>query len=136
MNEMKANEPSIRHSLADRKMRSVAHHSLLLATLVVSASCATHHTHEEAMQLFVEQMNMTIREKTNIAVALNPHSGVALVGVQEVQPGLVEYSFVDKMTLFVPVEMKCRFVVVVEKDTGTMIGWRYNSKPEYCTANG
>lgn len=109
---------------------------LLVATLVVSVSCATHHTHEEAMQLFVEQMNMTIREKTNIAVALNPQSGVALVGVQEVQLGVMEYSFVDKMTLFVPVEKKCRFIVVVDKETGTMTSWRYSSKPEYCAANG
>ena len=87
------------------------------------------------MRLFAEQTNMTILRKTNIDAYLSPRSGVALEGVQEVQFGVMEYSFVDKLTLFVPVEKKCRFIVVVQKDTGTMIGWRYNSKPEYCTSN-
>jgi hypothetical protein len=103
---------------------------------VVNASCASQQTHEEAMQLFVEQKNMTIRDKTNIEAYLNPQSGVALEGVQEVQPGVMEYAFVDRLKLFVPVEKKCRIIVVVEKDTGTMISWKYNGKPEYCTANG
>jgi hypothetical protein len=66
---------------------------------------------------------------------INPRAGFAVESVQEVQPGVMEYSLVDKLILFVPVEKKCRIIVVVEKETGTMTSWRYNSKPEYCTAN-
>lgn len=103
--------------------------------LAVIAACASQ-THEEAMQLFVYQMSMTVfRNKANIERFLKPQSGVALESVQEVQPGVMEYAFVDKLTLFVPLEKKCRIIVVVQKDTGTMIDWRYNSKPEYCSAN-
>lgn len=109
---------------------------LLAGTLIVSASCASHQTHEEEMQLFVEQTNMTISGKNNINDYINPRAGFAVERVQEVQPGVMEYYLVDKMTLFVPAEKKCRIIVVVEKETGTMTSWRYNGKPEYCTANG
>jgi len=106
-----------------------------VATLLVIAACASQ-THEEAMQLFVEHTNMIVLgKKANIERFLKPRSGYALEGVQEVEPGIMEYSLVDKLILFVPVEKKCRIIVVVQKETGTMINWRYNSKPEYCTEN-
>ena len=105
-----------------------------MAALFVNTACASR-TEEDAMQIFVEQKNMTILQKTNIDGYLNPRSGVTLEGVQEVQPGVMEYSFVDKLKLFVPAKKKCRFIAVVQKDTGIMTGWRYNSKPEYCTSN-
>ncbi|MEQ1837332.1 MAG: hypothetical protein ABL858_03170 [Candidatus Nitrotoga sp.] len=105
-----------------------------MAALFVNTACASR-TGEDAMQIFVEQTNMTISRKTNIDAYLKPRSGVTLEGVQEVQPGVMEYSFVDKLKLFVPAEKKCRFIVVVQKDTGAMTSWRYNSKPEYCTSN-
>lgn len=109
---------------------------LLLAVLLVNTACTIWNwTKEDAMQLFAEHMNMTILRKTNIDAYLKPRSGVALEGVQEIQLGVMEYSFVDKLTLFVPAEKKCRFIMVVEKDTGTMTGWRYNGNPEYCTDN-
>lgn len=110
---------------------------LLLPAVALSVitGCASQ-THEDAMRLFVEQMNMTVfQNKTNIQSFLKPQSGVALEGMQEVRPGVTEYAFVDKLTLFVPPEKKCRISVIVQKNTGTMTDWRYNSKPEYCTAN-
>ena len=108
---------------------------LAAASLAVLVSCSSW-TKEDAMGLFVQQMNMTVyTQKKNIYAFIRPESGVALEGVQEVQPGVMEYSLVDKLTLFVPAERKCQIIVVVEKDTGTMTSWRYNSKPEYCTAN-
>jgi hypothetical protein len=49
------------------------------------------------MRLFVEQMNMTVPgSKANIETFLKPRSGVALEGVQEVQPGIMGYAFVDR----------------------------------------
>ena len=58
--------------------------------------CASR-THEDAMRLFVEQMNMTVLgSKANIETFLKSRSGVALAGVQEVQPGVMRYAFVDR----------------------------------------
>ncbi len=73
--------------------------------------------------------------KDNVSGYLRPQSGVNLEDVKEVQPGILEYSFIDKVKIFIPVEKKCRFILVVQKDTGTITGWRYNGNPEYCTAN-
>jgi hypothetical protein len=79
---------------------------------------------------------MTIARKRNVEDYLNPRSAVVSTGSQEVKSGVMEYSFEEKRAkLFRSAEEKCRFIVVVEKDTGTMIGWRYNGNPEYCTDN-
>lgn len=107
---------------------------LLLAALLVNTACASR-TEEDRMQLFVKHMNATILKKTYIDGYLNPRSGVTLEGVQEVQPGVMEYFFVDKLRLFVPAERKCRFILIVQKETGIVTDWRYNGKPEYCTSN-
>lgn len=71
-----------------------------------------------------------------VRALLSPTSAVVLKGKQEVQPGVMEYAFEEKKAKwFTPAEAKCRFIVLVEKDTGTMIGWRYNGNPEYCAEN-
>ena len=107
---------------------------LLLATLVANMSCSSW-THKDAMRLFAEHMDTSVMRQEKIQEYLSPHSGVSLEDKKEVQFGLMEYSFVDKLKIFVPVEKKCRFIWVVKKDTSTITGWRYNSKPEYCTSN-
>lgn len=76
------------------------------------------------MRLFVEHQNTTVARKENIEGYLNPRSAVVLQEMQEVRPGIMEYSFEDKRSKwFTPAEAKCRFIVVVNKDTGAMIGW-------------
>jgi len=87
------------------------------------------------MRLFAEHKDTTVWRKTNIHDYLSPQSGVNLEDKREVQPGIVEYNLVDKLIIFVPAEKKCRFIFTVREDTGEIIGWRYNGKPEYCTSN-
>jgi len=88
------------------------------------------------MRLFVEYRDASIVRKNNIEGLLNPRSAVILQGMHEVQPGVIEYTFEDKKAKwFTPAEAKCRFIVVVDKTTGTMTGWRYNGNPEFCTDN-
>jgi|SRR5665647_928931 len=87
------------------------------------------------MKRFADWNDKYVREHNqNIDAFLSPHSGVLLEGAQETRPGVMEYSFVGKIW-FTPDEKKCRFIFVVEKDTGTIIGWSYKSKPEYCYNN-
>ncbi|MFZ5524671.1 MAG: hypothetical protein ACOY9D_11415 [Pseudomonadota bacterium] len=107
-----------------------------LPLLFVISACAG--TQAEAMQRFVYHKDMAVSRQENIGGYLKPksgRSGVSLEGVQEVQPGVMEYSFIDKLKIFVSAEKKCRFILIAQKDTGTIIGWRYNGNPEYCTAN-
>lgn len=95
-------------------------------------------TQSEAMQRFVYHKEMAVSRHEDIDGYLKPssgRSGVSPEGVQEIKPGVMEYAFVDKLQIFVPAEKKCRFILVVQKDTGTIIGWKYNGNPEYCTAN-
>jgi hypothetical protein len=104
--------------------------------LLLAITACTTWTQEDAMHLFAVQQDMSIANKDNIDRVLNPRSAVVLLGVQEVQPGVMEYSFEDKKAKwFTPAEAKCRFIVMVNKDSGTEIGWRYNGNPEYCIAN-
>ena len=107
----------------------------LFVTLFAMTACATW-THEDAMRLFGEHRDTSIMRKQNIEGLLNPRSAVILQGMHEVQPGVIEYAFEDKNAKwFTPAEAKCRFIVSAEKDTGTMIKWRYNGNPNYCTDN-
>ena len=109
--------------------------ALCIALIFAVTGCMTW-TQEDGKRLFVEHTNYSVAIKQNIAGYLNPRSLVVLLGTQEVQPGVMEYSFEEKRAkLFRPAEEKCRFIVVVDKATGTMIGWRYNGNPEYCTEN-
>jgi len=88
------------------------------------------------MRLFAEHQDSSVARKHNIEALLNPRSAVVLLGVQEAQPGVIEYSFeYKKAKWFTPAEAKCRYIVSVEKATGTMIGWRYNGNRDYCTDN-
>lgn len=107
---------------------------LLLSILVVSASCSSR-SYLDAMQLFVERKDTVVMRQEKIQEYLSPSSGVNLEDMKEISPDVEEYFLVDKVKIFVPVEKKCRFVFIVQKSTGTIIGWRYNGKPEYCTSN-
>ena len=75
-------------------------------------------------------MDQNVAQHENINGYLSPTSGVALEGVQEVRPGVIEYAFEPRH--YWSEEVKCKFIFVVVKETGTIIGWRYNGKPENC----
>ena len=84
------------------------------------------------MKRFKDQMDKNVAEKHNIEASLHP-PGYSILGVrkvEEVRPGIMEYSFEPKH--FWSEDGKCKFIFVVAKDTGTVIGWRYNGKPENC----
>ncbi len=108
--------------------------SSLISVLAITA-CMTW-TQEDGVRLWAEHRDTTIALKRNVEDYLNPRSAVVLTSMQEVKSGVMEYSFEEKRAkLFRPAEAKCRFIVSVDKDTGTMIGWRYNGNKEYCTDN-
>lgn len=88
------------------------------------------------MRLWAEHTDTTMARKRNVEDYLSPRSAVFSTRAQEIKPGIMEYFFEEKREkLFRSADVKCRFIVVVEKATGTMIGWRYNGNPEYCTDN-
>jgi hypothetical protein len=104
-------------------------------TLCTMTACMAW-THEDAMRLWAEHRDTTVLRKKNIEDYLNPRSAVNLLGIKEVQPNVMEYSFEYKNAKwFTPAEAKCRFIMSVEKGTGSMIGWKYNGNPNYCTDN-
>jgi hypothetical protein len=80
------------------------------------------------MERFKYHKDRAVSERDNINDWLNPRAAVVARDVQEVRPGVMEYSFEPKHSW----EVECKFILVVEKDTGTVIGWRYNGKPENC----
>jgi hypothetical protein len=88
------------------------------------------------MRLWVEHTNVAIAKRRNIDYYLNPRSSVAFAGMQEVKPGVMEYTFESRSPkLYISAGAKCRFIVSVDKNTNEMIGWRYNGNPAYCTEN-
>jgi len=87
------------------------------------------------MRRFVESTDYSVMRQENIHGYLDPHSGVTLEAVKEVRTGILEYALLAKYPIFYSEEKRCRFIFVVKKDTGTIIDWRYNGKPEYCTQN-
>lgn len=93
-------------------------------------------THKQAMDLFESQRDMAVMFEYKIDSYLKPTSAVKLLEKKETKPGVVEYSFEEKHAkLFRPSNEKCRFILVVNKKTRTVIDWRYNGNPNYCTAN-
>lgn len=107
----------------------------LLAMLNSSSGCSSlfTYTQEDAMRRFVQTKDFVVMRQENIHGYLDPHSGVNLESVTEVRPGVLEYSLLVKYPIFNSAERRCRFIFVAQKDTGTIIDWRYNGKPEYCT---
>ena len=102
--------------------------SLLMFLFAISA-CAENPI--EARQRWVYWSDRTVADHENIKGFIISTSGVALEDVKEVRPGVMEYYFRDKR-IFTGDKERCRFVYVVETNTGTVIGWRYNGNPEYC----
>jgi hypothetical protein len=82
------------------------------------------------MRRFKDQMDKSVAEKDNIDTFLHPRVLSVVRNVQEVRTGVMEYSFEPKH--FWSEEGKCKYILIVAKDTGTLIGWRYNGKPENC----
>lgn len=56
---------------------------------------------------------------------------VIIEEIREVRPGVMEYFFEEGKGFHSPGK-ECKFVLVVEKDTEKIIGWRYNGNPDYC----
>jgi hypothetical protein len=106
----------------------------IFTIITVIAACSSF-TNEDAMRRFVESTDNSVMRQEKIHGYLDPHSGVTLEGVKEVRPGILEYSLLAKYPIFYSAEKRCRFIFVVQKDTGTIIDWRYNGKAEYCTQN-
>ena len=103
-----------------------------LPLLVAVSACATDHS--EAIKRFADQMNRNVADHESINGYLRPGLLFVVKDVREVRPGEVEYFFEpEKFYWWGDAEkMKCKFIFVVAKDTGTVIGWRYNGKPENC----
>lgn len=83
------------------------------------------------MQRFVDGMDIVVKKGRSI----NPYlesTAISVQNIQEVQTGVIEYSFVQTSMWYVDPDKRCKFIFVAKKDTGTIIGWRYNDKPEYC----
>ena len=82
-------------------------------TLCTMTACMNW-THEDSMRLWAEHTDSAVARKNNIEGYLNPRSAVNLLGVQEVQPGVMEYAFEYKNAKwFTPAEAKCRFIMSV-----------------------
>ncbi|MBI2779326.1 MAG: hypothetical protein HYX62_06045 [Gammaproteobacteria bacterium] len=99
-----------------------------LPLLIAVSACATDHS--EAMKRFKAQRDKNVSEKANINDFIGPNKLSVVRDVREVRPGVLEYSFEPRH--YWSEEVKCKYIFVVAKDTGTVIGWRYNGKPENC----
>jgi hypothetical protein len=100
-----------------------------IALLFAISACAT--DIHPAMKRFADGKDIVVRERSSIYGYLKSPA-ISIQHIQEVQSGVMEYFFIRTNTLFVDSDKRCKFVFVVKKDTGTIIGWRYNDKPEYC----
>lgn len=100
-----------------------------ISLLFAISACAT--DINPAMRRFVDGMDNVVRKGSSINAYLKS-SVISIQHIQEVQAGVMEYFFIQTNILFVDSDKRCKFVFVVKKDTGTIIGWRYNDKPEYC----
>jgi len=89
------------------------------------------------MNRFKYWMDQDVAQQENISIFLRPHLLFAAKHIEEVRPGVMEYSFEPEHYYWFgnTEDMKCKFIFVVAKDTGTIIGWRYNGKPENCQQN-
>lgn len=105
---------------------------LFIALLGAVSACAGNPL--EAMKRFKDQNDQNVARQKNINLYLKPNSLFVAKDVQEVSPGVMEYSF-EPRRYWGNEEMKCKYIFVVAKDTGTLIGWRYNGKPENCQQN-
>jgi hypothetical protein len=112
-------------------MRSI-YISVFLAALL-SACYAT--STPQGMKRFVDIKEWVVKSKQRVDGYLEKTTGVDLLGIQEIRPGVLEYSFIDKKKYRPfedPSKNSCKFIFVVDKNTGVIIGWRYNDKSEYC----
>lgn len=105
--------------------------ALCIPLLFANAGCAGNP--HEAMKRFADQKDRNVAERENISVFLRPNLLFVVRGVQEIRPGVMEYFFEPKYSWSEAV--KCKYIYTVAKDTGTIIGWRYNGKPENCQQN-
>jgi hypothetical protein len=107
---------------------------LVILVVISTTTACMNWNQEDAKRLWAEQQDTSVfKKQNNIDDYLRSFN---LLDKQEVKLGIVEYSFEEKREKwFTPSEAKCRFILVVKKDTGEIINWRYNGNPEYCTAN-
>jgi hypothetical protein len=102
--------------------------------LFVISACARDNS--TPMQRFADGKDRVVREhRSNINSYLkSPYlypPVTSTPSIQESQSEIMEYSFTQNGMDSHP-ERRCKFIFVVQKATGTIIGWRYNDKPEYC----
>lgn len=103
--------------------------ALYVAILFVISACTTYDNPE--MQRFAEDTNIAVKKGNGI----NPYLASSVMSVEhieEVQPGVLEYSFVQTNRGYAPQDMRCKFVFIVNKANDRITGWRYINKPEYC----
>lgn len=86
------------------------------------------------MKRFVDNNDIVVREKRKIGGYLKDSAGVEVRSINEVAPGVLEYSFIERRSYrpFEDTWKLCKFIFVVDKSSGAIIDWRYNGKPEYC----
>lgn len=100
----------------------------VLCALFLLAVSACVSDHSEGMKRFKDQMDQNVAQKEAIDNFLRPNLLFAVKGVKEVRPGVMEYYFEPRH--YWSEEVECKFIFVVTKST--IIGWRYNGKPENC----
>ena len=103
-----------------------------IALLLILTACAT--ASQSEMKRFVDVKDEVVRSGSSIYPYLKSKA-VSIDYSQEVQPGVVEYAFIETFKWHVDPDKRCKFIFVVEKDTGTITAWKYNNKPEYCLEN-
>lgn len=108
---------------------------IFLAVLLTTSACSgISDFKQNAERNFKGIMDDGIKKHEFISQYLRSPT-LSLQETNEVQSGIVEYSFVELGKWFTAPEERCKFIIVAEKNSGTVIGWRYNSKPEYCYIN-
>jgi hypothetical protein len=104
---------------------------MYMSLMLLATACAS--DSRTPMERFVYTKDMVVRENHNISGYLDSRSGVDVENVKEVQPGVLEYSLIGKKGwLRDDPDKRCRYIFVVSKQEGAIIGWRYNGNPEYC----
>ncbi len=108
---------------------------MFFVVLVTTTACSgISEFKRDAEQNFRDIKDDVVRQNVHISGYLKSPT-VSLQDMSEVRTGIVEYAFVELGKWFTAPEERCKFILVVEKNSGTIIGWRYNGKPEYCYVN-
>lgn len=104
---------------------------LALVTLLVTACMS--YWEFTSQQRF--EKNLTARINWSIE-RYQSQEGVNFLWSNETGDGKVEYFYGYKTrALFDPAGSACRYVMIVDRSSQLIVGWRINGNPEYCRLN-